>query len=164
MAEWWLDRRGTMILYRGQAGPTVEILSPLAREQGLGASEVMVERMRAAGLTDGEIAGYTAKWHVQPVPGAFTLPELANHPLGAAGIPTTRIPGVAASFGESGSIYVIRIPKTATLRVPRWGLSVENEWVVLNKIPKEYVVGTIPATRIPLLQVDETGKIIAGVR
>src|SRR5688572_11940637 len=83
VAQWWLDRRGTIILYRGQGEPTVEILSPLAREQGVAASESLVARMRAVGVTDDEIAKYAAVWHSQPVPPAFTAPEMAWQSLGS---------------------------------------------------------------------------------
>lgn len=61
VADWWLSRRGTIILYRGQERATANILSPIARESGLEASQKMVEEMRAAGLTNDEIALYTAK-------------------------------------------------------------------------------------------------------
>ena len=120
----------------------------------------MVTRMRAAGLTNQEIAAYTARWHTQPVPPHATLPQLVGEPLGAAGIPTTRIPGVAANFGESGVVYIIRAPGNAAIRVPQWGLSVENEWVVLNQIPDDWIVGTLPASRVPALQVDAGGRLV----
>lgn len=76
MADWWLTRRGLVLLYRGQAHPTAQLLSPMAREQGVGASQKLVERMRAAGLTNDEIALYTAKYYNNPVPAFDTLPGL----------------------------------------------------------------------------------------
>jgi hypothetical protein len=164
MADWWLNRRGQIVLYRGQGGPTTEILSPFAREHGLAASEVFVSRMRDAGITNHELAFYTAQFHTQPVPPHFTLPELAWEPLGAAGIPMTRIPGVGAGFGETGVVYVIRLPKSATIEVPPWGLAVENEWVVLNRVPPQAVVGVIPAARIPPLTANARGALVRGAR
>lgn len=162
VAEWWLNRRGSMILYRGQGEITSRILSPMARQQGIPASEALVTRMRAAGLTNEEIAAYTARWHTQPVPRALAPAELAGEPLGAAGIPTTRIPGIAANFGDNGVVYVIRLPRTAAIRVPRWGLAVENEWVVLNEIPQESIVQIVPARRLPALEVNDAGRLILG--
>lgn len=160
MADWWLNRRGSIMLYRGQGEQTVRILSPIAREQGVAASEAMVARMRAAGLTNEEIAAATAKWHTQPVPPYQTVPQLVGEPLGAAGIPTTRIPGVAANFGDSGVVYIVRVPQGSAIRVPEWGLAVENEWVVLNQIPEEWIVGILPASRIPALQVNPGGLLV----
>ena len=159
-AEWWLERRGTMILYRGQAMPTARILSPLARESGLEASQRFVAEMRAAGLTDEEIAGYTARWHTTPVPPKLAPPGMGGQALGAAGIPTTRLPGLAADFGESGVVYIIRLPKGGAIQVPQWGLSVENEFVILNEIPPGSVVGKVRATSLPALEADEQGRLI----
>jgi hypothetical protein len=156
-SQWWLDRRGVMIVYRGQDKPVATILSPIARTEGVAASEALVEKMRAAGLTSEEIAGYTARWHTNPVPRQFAPPELAGAPLGAAGIPTTRLPGVAAHFGET--VYVIRLPKEAVIQVPRWGLAVENEHVILNQIPKTAQVGTIPAKALPKMTVNPSGRL-----
>lgn len=163
-ADWWLSRRGFIILYRGQGMPTATMLSPIARTGGLGASEQLVARMRAAGLTNEEIAGYTARWYDQPVPNFLAPPGLGGEPLGAAGIPTTRIPGIAANFGEGGVVYIIRLPRSAAIQVPEWGLAVENEYVILNQIPPEATVGTIPAGRLPALEVDASGRLIPGMR
>ena len=112
---------------------------------------------RAAGLSEREIALYTAQMHTQPVPRILTLPELAGERLGAAGIPATRIPGVAANFGDEGVVYIIRAPRHGAVQVPQWGLAVENEWVILNQIPEEWIVGTMPAARVPALTVDPGG-------
>jgi hypothetical protein len=163
-SQWWLDRRGMMVLYRGQSQYAAEILSPYARDYGVGASEALVQQMRAAGLTDQEIALYTAQWHTTPVPGQFTFPELAGQPLGAAGIPTTTIPGVAANFGKGGVVYIIRLPAGSAIKVPPWGLAVENEWVVLNKIPEGSIVDVVPATSLPALEVDDAGRLMLGRR
>lgn len=97
------------------------------------------------------------KYHVEPVPSFDTLPHLAGQRLGAAGIPTTRIQGVAATFGERGVMYVVRAPKGAALKVPPWGMAVENEWVILNQIPKDYLVGRIVLGKVPSLVVDPRG-------
>jgi Domain of unknown function (DUF4157) len=156
VSQWWLDRRGHMILYRGQDAVVNKILSPIARTQGVAESEALVAKMRAAGLTSEEIAGYTARWHTQPVPPQFTLPSLAREPLGAAGIPTTRLPGVAANFGD---VYVLRMPKEVVIKVPNWGLAVEHEHVILNEIPAGCKVELVPSNRIPKLTVDQSGKL-----
>lgn len=163
-AEWWMNRRGYVVLWRGQSAPSTTILSPLARSGGVGASEQLVAQMRAAGLADEEIAGYTARWYNQPVPQALAPPGLGGLPLGAAGIPTTRIPGIAANFGEGGVVYLIRLPKSAAIQVPQWGLSVENEWVVLNQLPRGAVVNAIPAMNLPALEVDAMGQLVPGLR
>jgi hypothetical protein len=164
-AEWWLNRRGLIIVYRGQQGPTTRILSPLAREQGVPASEALVARARALGLSDSEIAQATARWHTTPLPRGMTVPELVGEPVGAVGLPVTRIPGVAADFGgPEGVVYVIRLPQAATVRVPNWGLAVENEWVVFNELPQGSVVRMMSARRIPALTVDDVGRIIPATR
>ena len=160
MAQSWLNRRGMIILYRGQAQHTERVLSPLARGQGVPSSEALVARMRALGITDDEIALYTASWHTQPVRPYATLPELAYQPLGAVGIPTTRIPGIASGFGDEGVVYVIRLPQDAAIRVPQWGLSLENEWVVLNQLPEGSVVNVLRPSSIPGLTLDEAGRMI----
>jgi hypothetical protein len=76
VSQWWLTRRGLVVLYRGQGAATERILSPLARSQNIAASEHLVARMRAEGLTDPEIAGYTARWHTESVPAMFAPPNL----------------------------------------------------------------------------------------
>jgi len=142
-------------------GKGVRALQTLvARPQGVAASHAMVERMRAAGLTDDEIATYVAQWHTQPIPPRFTVPQLVGERLGAVGIATTRIPGVAANFGDSGVVYLLRMPRGGALRVPPWGLAVENEWVVLNRVPQESILEMIPASRVPALTVSPSGKLV----
>jgi len=93
ISEWWLNRRGVTLLYRSQGQATSRILSPLAREQGVAASEQMVTKLRTVGrLSDTEIAGYTARWHTQGVPGALAPPGMAGQPLGSVGIWKTSSP------------------------------------------------------------------------
>jgi RHS repeat-associated protein len=62
-ARKWIDKRGYEIVYRGQSSGTTPILSPLARTNGVAASEALVGRMRTANMTDGEIASITARFH-----------------------------------------------------------------------------------------------------
>jgi hypothetical protein len=120
--------------------------------------------MRAPGLTEDEIALYTAQWYTTRVPGPFTLPALAGEPLGEAGIPTTRIPGIAANFGQGGVVYILRLPVGSAIKVPAWGLAVENEWIVLNKMPEGAVVQVVLSTSLPALEVDSSGRLILGRR
>jgi hypothetical protein len=162
-AEWWLNRRGLILLYRGQGVPTTTILSPVARSGGIGASEELVAQMRAAGMADEEIAHYTAFWHDTPIPTQLAPPGLGGQPLGGVGIPMTRIPGVAANFGDGAVVYIIRLPKSAVIQVPQWGLSVENEWVILNQVPPGSVIDAVPAASIPSLTVDASGRLIPGI-
>jgi hypothetical protein len=159
---WWLNRRGEIILYRGQTQMTSRILSPMAREKGIPASKAIEERLRSAGMTSEEIALLSAKSHNVPVHPYWAPPGMAGEPLGAAGIPTTRVPGVAASFGGDSVVYVIRLPKSAAIKVPKWGLSVENEWIVLHEIPQDAIVRVIPASRIPPLTADGSGRLVPG--
>ena len=116
--------------------------------------------MRELGITDTEIATYTAQWYTRPVPKHFTVPELVNQPLGSVGIPTTQLASVAAGFEKSTVVYIIRAPKSAAIKVPRWGLAVENEWVMLNQIPKKYIVDVVPASKLPALKVDDNGMLV----
>lgn len=159
---WWVNRRGEIILYRGQREMTSRILSPMAREKGLAASRAIEERLRAAGVTSEEIALLTAQCHNAPVPPCWAPPGMAWELHGSAGIPTTRLPGVAAGFGGDSVVYVIRLPKTAAIKVPKWGLSVENEWIVLHEIPQDAIVRVIPASRIPPLMADDFGQLVPG--
>jgi hypothetical protein len=164
VSQWWLNRRGVIVLYRGQEVATSRIFSPIARDQGLAASEALVERLRSFGMSLEEIAGYTARWHVQPVP-PFAAPSgMAGVPLGAVGIPTTRIPGIAANFGGEGVIYVIRVPKSVAIKPMGWqGLQLENEFVILNQVPPGAVVQAIPASRVAPLMVDANGQLVPGL-
>jgi hypothetical protein len=165
LSQWWLNRRGLIVLYRGQGQATDQILSPLARQESVAASEALVERLRRLGLNDQDIAGFTARWHNQPVPGILAPPGMGGQPIGAAGIPATNIPGVAANFGEGGVIYVIRLPRSAAINPIAWqGLAIENEFIILNQVPRGSVVQAIPANRVAPLLVDENGLLISGAR
>ncbi|TWS99637.1 DUF4157 domain-containing protein [Reyranella sp. CPCC 100927] len=163
VSQWWLNRRGVIVLYRGQDIATGQILSPLARQEGVAASQELVARMRTLGLSDAEIAGYTARWHTQPIP-PFAAPEgLAGLPLGSTGIPTTNLPGIAANFGDEGVIYVIRMPRSQAISPLGWqGLQLENEFVILNQVPSGSIVRMIPAQRVAPLMVNESGLLVPG--
>src|ERR1700722_10475724 len=165
-ADWWLNRRGFITLYRGQGLTTTTILSPLARTEGLEASEQLVARMREAGFSNQDIAGQTAFWHDQPVTAPGSPPGLEGEPLGAVGVQTSRIPGVAANFGsgKGGVVYIIRLPKSAAIRVPAWGMSVEHEYVILNRMPPEAVIQSIPAFKVPALELDPSGRLIPALK
>lgn len=164
VSTWWLERRGLMVLYRGQASATTEILSPLAREQGVAASQAMVTRMQQLGLADMEIAGFTARWHTQPIPDFFAPPGLGGLPLGSVGIPTTRLPGIAANFGEEGVIYILRVPKDMAIVPLGWqGLQLESEYIILNSVPSGSIMKVIPARSIAPLMVDDAGLLVPGV-
>ncbi len=153
----WTDMRGFKILYRGQAVPTEEILSPLAREQGLEASQSMLDRLRAANVTDQEIAGFTAKYNGEPLRPYAAPPGFAGEPAGGVGIPTSRLPNVSSSFAQGGEgvIYVMRIPKNLAVEVGTEGYGamsvVEQEYVVFHQIPGGYVMRTISPEGIPPL-------------
>ena len=163
ISKWWLDRRGVIVLYRGQDRATSEILSPLARQEGVAASEALVARLRSHGLPDSEIAGYTARYHDNPVRAYDAPPGLAGQPLGAAGIPTTGLPGIAANFGEGGVIYVIRIPKNAVISPRGWeGLILEDEHIIFNRIPPGSIVQAIPASRVAPLTVNKDSLLAPG--
>lgn len=165
VSQWWLNRRGIIVLYRGQEMATNRILSPLARQQNVAASEALVARLRQEGLSYEEIAGYTARWHTQAVPAFAAPPGLDNVPLGSVGIPTTQIPGIAANFGEGGVIYVIRVPSNLAIKPITWqGLALENEHIILNQVPPGAIVQVIPASRVAPLMVDENGLLVPGNR
>jgi hypothetical protein len=163
VSQWWLNRRGLIVLYRGQGQATDRILSPLARDQSVAASEELVARMRLEGLTDQEIAGYTARWHTQAVPQMMAPPGLGGLPLGSVGIPTTRIPGIAANFGEEGVIYILRVPSSSAIVPQGWqGLALESEHVILNSVPPGSVMKTLPASRISPILINDSGLIVPG--
>jgi hypothetical protein len=163
VSQWWLNRRGVIVLYRGQEVATTRIFSPLARDQGVAASEALVARLRSFGMSSEEIAGYTARWHTAPVPPFAAPPGMAGLPLGAVGIPTTRIPGIAANFGGEGVIYIIRVPKEVAFKPMGWqGLQLESELVILNEVPPGAVVQAIPASKVAPLMVDANGQLVPG--
>lgn len=159
LGQRWADLRQFQILYRGQGAATSEIVSPAARAGGQGASRSLYDAMKAQGMTDLEIAGLTAKWNNQPVP-PFNAPHgMAGQPLGGVGIPTTRLPNIAADFAQpTGVIYVMRLPKG--MAVPAsgggWGQmsALEQEWVVFHQIPNGMVVRTLPASAAAPLRFD----------
>jgi|GEM_PF-925257 len=164
VSNWWLERRGMIVLYRGQEMATSDILSPLAREQGIAASQEMVAKLRTFGLSNSEIAGYTAKWHSEPVPPFLSPPGMAGLPLGASGIPTTRIPGIAANFGDSGVIYIIRMPKSDAFIPFGWqGLALESEYIVFDQVPSGAIVKSIPASTVAPLMVNDSGLLVPGI-
>jgi hypothetical protein len=163
VSQWWLDRRGLILLYRGQEIATGQILSPLARQENIAASEALVARLRSLGMGYEEIAGYTARWHTEPVPPFLAPPGFGGFPLGSVGIPTTRIPGIAANFGEGGVIYIIRVPSNLAIRPLGWqGLLGESEYVILNQVPPGAIVQAIPASRVAPLMVDANGLLVPG--
>ena len=170
-APWWgrashgyLASRNWVIVYRGQGAVGGEILSPLARGPGgLAASEDMLAQLRAAGLAEEDIAGLTAKFGPEPVPASFLPPELqglGSQPLGGAGIPVTRLPGVAADYASGSAaelaaqglpanpvVLVIRAPAGTPVSALNtgWGSKslVEQEYIVFHQIPGGYIVQRI---------------------
>ncbi|MBG0737932.1 DUF4157 domain-containing protein [Paeniglutamicibacter antarcticus] len=155
----WADMRQFQVLYRGQTAATAEILSPVARSGGVAASRSMYDAMKAQGMSDLEIAGLTAKWNNQPVPSFSAPPGMAGQPLGGVGIPTTRLPNIAADFAQpTGVIYVLRIPKGLAIPVGKagWGAqsALEQEWVIFHQLPNGMVVRQLPGNVAPPLQFD----------
>ncbi len=162
LAATWLGGRSLIVLYRGQREATQRILSPLARRNPAD-SAALVEAMRAAGLRDAEIAGYAARWHVHPVPAVAAPPGLAGIPLGAVGITTSQIMGMAAHFAAGGVVHVIRVPAALALRPLGWPcLEMEAEHVVLNEAPVAAMAGIMPASRVPSLVVNERDLLVPG--
>ena len=166
IASRWLSHRGVVLLYRGQREATSRILSPLARHDPA-ASAALVERMRSAGLADAEIAGYAARWHEHPVPPVAAPPGMANIPLGAVGIATTRMVGLAAHFAAGGVVYVLRMPSALAITLPPLGLpslELEAEHIVLDEVPSEAVVQTQPAGGLPSILVNERDQVLLSDR
>lgn len=166
VSRWWLERRGVIVLYRGQDKVHIDLLSPLARQDGVAASQALVARMRGHDLSSQDIATYAARWHSEPIPAPFAPPGMALEPLGATGIPTTRLPGVAASFagsGADGTVYILRMPTGAAIKPVPWHNKVlEDEWIILDRIPPGSVVKTMPARQLGPLMVDPDGRLIPG--
>lgn len=158
----WLSRRGFMMLYRGQQQATHLILSPLARRDPATA-EALLGRLRGAGLSDNAIAGYAARWHDHPVPPIAAPPGLAGEPLGAIGVTTSRIVGIAAHFAAGGVVYVLRVPATLALRPLGWPcLEMEAEYVMLDTVAIEGTARTLSATSLPSLKVNERDQMVLG--
>jgi hypothetical protein len=87
---------------------------------------------------------------------------MVGEPVGGVGIPMSGTPGIAAHFSESGVVYLIRLPKEAAVKVPPWGLALENEYAVFHKLPEGAIVDIFPASRIPALKLDGAGRLITG--
>jgi len=169
VSQRWLQHRGLFVLYRGQAQDTAAILSPLARSEGLAASQELVERMRLFRITDTEMATFSARYHDLRFPRSFVEPygahELAGLQLGGVGIPTTRIPGIAANFGEQGVIYVLRVPRSLVTKPDPWQhLVLEKEFTIFNSVPSGSVLRVIPAHEVAPLTVNGQGLMVPGTR
>jgi hypothetical protein len=163
ISQWWLDRRGQLVLWRGQGKPTVDILSPVARDQSVAASRSLAHRARAAGFTDKDIAAAMSFHNGRPLPRGMGYPQaMVGEPVGGVGIPMSGTPGIAAHFGEGGVVYLIRLPKGAAVKVPPWGLALENEYAVFHKLPEGAIVDIFPASRISALKLDGAGRLITG--
>jgi len=121
-------------------------------------------------LTPEELANKTAFWNDQSVPPQMRPPihtevpgSLVDPRLGGLGIPTTRLPGIAADpqwvgQGGQGVIYVIRIPKSQAFLASGTNLDQELEHVILNQIPDEYIYRLLrPSECPPGLRIDESG-------
>lgn len=173
MSQRWFDRRGLILLYRGQGNVTPEILSPYARQHGVEASERLYDFIRRQGVPDREIANLTARHHLRLRDSGYLEgfpPSVLNHPsalnMTSLGIPTTTFPGVAAapSFGgQNGVIYIIRVPRNAATWVDEgwpW-LRYENEHIVFNRVPPGTVIQAIPSNRIPSIYMG-TDQFIIG--
>ncbi len=163
VSQWWLNRRGLIVLYRGQSSATPQILSPAAREQGVAGSEALLARIRSFGETDDAIAAHMARYNAEPLRQGPPA-GLVGVPVGAVGIPTTSIPGIAAgpSFGgRSGVIYIIHTPRISATRALGWApLGIENEYMILHQIPRGSILQAIPSNRVTPLSVDELGRLI----
>jgi len=171
VSKWWFNRRNLILLYRGQETATGRILSPLARQEGGAASEALVAHLRSLGMEYPEIASYTARYHSGPVPGFSAPPGITMPGLGpgAAGIPATSIPAVAARFGatsEEGVIYIIRAPKGSAIKPARvWpGYEAEDEYIFLNEVPAGSIVQMIPANQVPALMIDDATGLLVPLR
>jgi hypothetical protein len=71
--------------------------------------------------------------------------------------------GIAANFGDDGVIYVLRMPSSNAISPLGWqGLSLENEFVILNSVPEGSIVTTISARRVAPLLVNESGLLVPG--
>ena len=169
VSRWWLQRRGLIVLYRGQGEATQRILSPLARQEGVAASRTMVARLRAMELTDQEIATFTARYHTGPLPPTARLPGMGPVPgipgqgWGSAGIPTTRLPALAAAYADEGVVYIVRVPRATAIQPRPWqALEIENEFIILNEIPDRAVIQAVPARTIAPINVDGSGQLISG--
>jgi hypothetical protein len=162
VTSWWLNLRHQVILFRGQQIATTSIESPMARWEGVTASQELLARLRAAGLDDVEIASFAARYHIEPIRRFEAPPDMAGQRLGSVGIPTTTIPGIAARFaGDRGVVYVIRVPRNLVVRPIPWPhLVAEDEHVIFNQIPAGSVVQVIPADEVPPLLVNGDGLLV----
>ncbi len=178
-ARWWADLRDYTILYRGQGSLGEQILSPIARSEGLDASYELVRRMQAEGLSNEQIASFTARFYDEDITESainyafgrdsellsrLSSRNLLGEPLGSAGIPTSAIPGIASSFaGEDGVTMVLRLPRQVPIRPnnPSPFLRFEEEYVVLHQIPNSNVINVISGNDIPPIRAEQ-GEIIIG--
>ncbi|MBI1926984.1 hypothetical protein HYR99_22420 [Candidatus Poribacteria bacterium] len=142
LAERYLNHRGLMILYRGQHEETLHILSPIARDSGVQTSHEALTRYLRQGYTLEDIASEMAKY--------------GPLGIGHVGIPTTRLPGIAAQpqFGRT-VVYILRVPISQTTRAIGWqSLIPEQEYMLLHDATP-FKVGTLRPDDIPIVGVDE---------
>lgn len=142
LAERYLNRRGFMILYRGQHEETPYILSPIARDFGVQTSHEALTRYLRQGYTLEDIASEMAKY--------------GGLGIGRVGIPTTRIPGIAAQpqFGQT-VVYILKVPISHVTRAIGWqSLIPEQEYMLLHDATP-FKVGTLRPDNIPIVGVDE---------
>lgn len=166
VAQWYLNKRGLIVLYRGQELETPQILSPLAQNQDVAASQALLAKIKALGYSDVDIASYSARYHTELFDKLGDPPDLYKLSPGSIGIPATGIPGIASGFGkEAGVVYLIRIPRNAVIRPEGWPLlKLEDEYTIFNQIPKGSIIQIIPASRIPALTVDGNGLLAPATR
>ena len=142
LAEKHLNKRGFMILYRGQHEETPHILSPIARDFGVQASHEALTRYFRQGYTLEEVASEMAKY--------------GPLGIGHVDIPTTRTPGIAAQpqFGQT-NVYIHSVPISRATRAIGWqSLIPEQEYMLLHDATP-FKVGILRPGTIPIVGVDE---------
>ena len=71
----------------------MEILSPVAREQGVAASRSLAQKARSAGFGDEDIAAAMAFHNGRPLPKGMGYPQaMVGKPVGGVGIPLSGTP------------------------------------------------------------------------
>lgn len=115
-----------------------------------------------------ELARYTQLWHDHSLPPQLRPPihteipgSLVDSRIGGLGIPTTRLPGIAANpewrgHDARGVIYVIRYLRSQVTLASGSLLDLEQEYVIFNQIPDQNIYRLLLLPEYPLgLRIDE---------
>lgn len=101
-------------------------------------------------------------WPMRPPIHTEIAGSLVDPRIGGIGIPTTRLPGIAANSewigqGDGGVIYVIRHSQSQAILASGSLLDLEREYIIFNQIPDESIYRLLEREKEypPALRIDD---------